>query len=271
MNKHISYRSSELLNTLLKSEKLFFTLAEAMKILKNSSPDAVRRLLSDMSKRGLLLRIKDGVYNIIPYEKDSADYLPNWHLTAEAFVHPAKYYIGFYSALDIYGLITQPSLTEQIVTERQFVPKYRVLKNVKFEFITMGKRFFGYNKTWIDDFNKVYCSDLEKTILDCLYMPGSANGITEIIKAISGSINKLNPEKLLSYLDKFNSQAVYKRLGFILQNLGRLKELREKISSRIGTSYSLLDPSLPSQGKYNSQWKIIDNIEIESALKSILT
>lgn len=271
MNKHISYRSSELLNSLLKNDKLFFTPDEAMEILNNSNPAAVRRLLSDMAKRGLLLRIKDGVYNIIPYEKDAGNYLPNWHLTAEAIVQPGKYYIGFYSALDIHGLITQPALTEQVVTEKQIVPKFRILKKVKFEFITMGTRFFGYNKTWIDDFNKVYCSDIEKTIIDCLYMPGSANGITEIIKAISKISGKINPEKLLSYLNKFNSQAVYKRLGFILQNLGELKDLREEVIKHVGNSYTLLDTSFPPKGKYNSQWKIIDNIEIDSALKSIMT
>lgn len=271
MKKHVSYRSSELLNSLLKNEKSFFTLAEAMKILNNSNPAAVRRLLSDMSKRGLLLRIKDGLYSIIPYDREPEGYFPNWHLTAEAIAQPQKYYIGFYSALDIYGLITQPALIEQIVTEKQIVPKYRILKKVKFEFITLGSRFFGYNKTWIDDFNKVYCSDPEKTILDCLYMPDKANGITEIVKAISLFKNKLNNEKLIDYLDKFNSQAVYKRLGFILQNMGELKELRESMLKKIKNSYTMLDPSFSREGNYNSQWKIIDNVGIESSLKAVTT
>ncbi|HAB53147.1 MAG TPA: transcriptional regulator, partial [Ignavibacteriales bacterium] len=71
MNKHISYRSSELLTSLLQNGKSFFTLAEAGKILSKSDPAAVRRLVSDMTKRGLILRIKDGLYTIIPYEKDA--------------------------------------------------------------------------------------------------------------------------------------------------------------------------------------------------------
>ena len=78
MNKHISYRSSELLDSLLKVGKSFFTLGEAVEILSNSDPAAVRRLLSDMTRRGLILRIKDGLYAIIPYEKDPEPYLPNW-------------------------------------------------------------------------------------------------------------------------------------------------------------------------------------------------
>jgi predicted transcriptional regulator of viral defense system len=271
MKKHISYRSSELLNSLLQNGKSFFTLGEAVEILSKSDPAAVRRLLSDMTKRGLILRIKDGLYSIIPYEKDAENYFPDWHVTAEALVQPQKYYIGFYSALDIHGLITQPSLIEQVVTEKQIVPKYRTIKKVRFEFITMGKRFFGYNKTWIDDFNKVYCSDLEKTILDCLYFPGKANGVAEIVKAINKSLSKLDQEKLLTYLSQFNSQAVNKRLGFILENMNELKDLREEINKEISSSYTLLDPSLPKKGKHNARWKIIDNIGIDSAIKSVMT
>ena len=41
---------------------------------------------------------------------------------------------------------------------------------------------------WIDNFNKVLCSDLEKTFLDCLFKPDYAGGIVEVARAIvSGS------------------------------------------------------------------------------------
>lgn len=272
MNKHISYRSSELLSSLNEGEKQFFSISDAIKSLPSSSYSTIRKLLSDMTNRGLILRINKGLYKVIPYEKNSEEYFPNWHLVAEAMVQPHLYYIGFFSALDIHGLITQPSLVEQIVTEIQIVPKYRVIKNVKFEFITLKEnRFFGYEKTWIDDFNKIYCSNLEKTIIDCLYKPNSANGITEIIKAIYESREKLNTGKMLEYLEKFNAQIVYKRLGFLLRHLDLFQELREEIQSKITGSYTLLDPSLPKNGKHHSQWSIIDNTGIDSAVKSILT
>jgi len=272
MNKHISYRSSELLSSLNEGEKQFFTISDAINFLPSSSYSTIRKLLSDMTNRGLILRINKGLYKVIPYEKNSEEYFPNWHLAAEAMVQSHLYYIGFFSALDIHGLITQPSLVEQIVTENQIVPKYRVIKNVKFEFITLKEnRFFGYERTWIDDFNKVNCSDLEKTIIDCLYKPNSANGITEIIKAIYESRGKLNISKMLEYLEKFNAQVVDKRLGFLLQHLDLFQELREEIQSKITSSYTLLDPSLPKNGKHHSQWSIIDNTGIDSAVKSILT
>ncbi len=272
MNKHISFRSSKLLESLNRQEQKYFSIVDAMMILSSSKPSTVRRLLADMTKRGLILRVKDGLYNVIPYEKNSKEYIPNWHLTSVAIAQPYDYYLGFYTALDIHGLVTQPSLKEQIVTENQIVPKYRFVKEIKFEFINLQKnRFFGYEKTWIDDFNKVNCSDLEKTIIDCLYKPNLANGIVEVAKAIFKSRGKINSDKMLMYLEKFNAQVVYKRLGFILQNLKILLELKTDIRERVSNSYTLLDPSLPKSGKHYSEWKIVDNVGIDNILNSIET
>ncbi len=272
MKKHISYRSSELLNVLNKEQKQFFTISDAIKILPSSSYATVRRLLSDMTNRGLILRIKDGLYRVIPYEINSEEYFPNWHLAAEAIVQPLSYYIGFYSALDIHGLITQPSLTEQVVTEKQMIPKIKMVRDVKFEFITLNKKwFFGFEKTWIDDFNKIYCSDYEKTIIDCLYKPSYGGGITEIVKAIYRKSNEVDQNKLVSYLNRVDSQVVIKRLGFVLQHLGILESLRKEIKTKVSNSYAYLEPSLPKKGKHTSEWKIIDNSNIESVIKSIET
>lgn len=272
MNKSISYRSSELLDGLISLKKEFFTLKEASEILSGKDNTTVRKLLSDMTKRGVIMRIKEGLYHRIPYEQQPEQYLPNWHLTAEAMVQPKVYYIGFYSALDIHGLITQPSMVEQVVTHKQLKPKVQQVKNVRFEFITLSKkRFFGYKNHWIDDFNKVNCSDLEKTFLDCLYKPDYAGGITEITKALYKSREKIQPIRFQEYLEKFNTQAVYKRLGFIINELGLFQELQDYITGKITSSYTPLDSSLDKHGSYNSRWGIIDNMDFKTVLDSIKT
>ena len=280
MNKSVSYRSSALLEGLIRQKKEFFTLKEALAILSGRDNTTVRKLLSDMTKRGVIVRIKEGLYHRIPYEQQPDQYFPNWHLTAEAMAQPKEYYIGFYSALDIHGLITQPSMTEQVVTHNQVKPKVRQVKNawaepsrsVRFEFITLRKnRFFGYKKHWIDDFHKVNCSDLEKTFLDCLYKPHYAGGITEITKALYKSSDKLQPAKFPEYLEKFNTQAVYKRLGFIIGTLELYPELQNFIAGKISSSYAPLDPSLDKHGNYSAKWGIIDNIDFKTVLDSIKT
>jgi len=272
MNKNISYRSSQLLNALINQKKEFFTLKDASEILFGKDNTTVRKLLSDMTKRGVIMRIKEGLYHRIPYEQKPDQYFPNWHLTAEAMVQPKDYYIGFYSALDIHGLITQPSMVEQVVTQKQVKPKTQKVKNVRFEFITLSKnRFFGFKKQWIDDFYKVNCSDLEKTFLDCLFKPDYAGGITEITKALYKSRNKLQPTKFYDYLEKFDTQAVYKRLGFIVNQLGLFPEIQDFITKKISSSYAPLDPSLLKHGNCFSKWGIIDNIDFKAVLDSIET
>lgn len=272
MQKLISYRSSELLTGLSKAGKDFFNLREAESILSQKKKSSVAKLLHDMVKRGLIMRIKDGVYHRIPYEQNAETYFPNWHLTAEALAQPKEHYIGFYSALAIHGLITQPSMVEQIVTQEQMHPHSKQIKNVRFEFITLGKnRFFGYSKTWTDDFHKVNCSDPEKTFIDCLYMPGHGGGITETAKALYKYREKINTERMKEYLEKFNTQAVYKRLGFILEQLGILPELRNFIVGKISASYTPLDPSLPPNGNHYSKWKVIDNVDFRTVRHSIYT
>ncbi len=272
MKKSISYRSSELLRSLISLKKEFFTLKEASEILSGKDNTTVRKLLSDMARRGLIMRIKEGLYHRIPYEPHPDQYFPNWHLTAEAMVQPKEYYIGFYSALDIHGLITQPSMVEQVVTHKQVKPKVQRVKNVRFEFITLSKkRFFGYKKHWIDDFLKVNCSDLEKTFLDCLYKPDYAGGITEITKALYKTREKFQLIRFQEYLEKLDTQVVYKRLGFIIHELNLFPELQGFITGKISSSYAPLDPSLDKHGNFNSKWGIIDNIGFKTVLNSIKT
>lgn len=47
---------------------------------------------------------------------------PDWHLIAEYLAQHADHYVGYYSALQIHNLITQPTLKEQIVVSKQIRP-----------------------------------------------------------------------------------------------------------------------------------------------------
>ena len=272
MQKNISYRSSELLSKLVLTGKEFFSSKEALVLLPEVKHSAGIKLLHDMTKRGLLMRLKEDLYHRIPYEQDAETYFPDWHLAAEAIASPKEYYIGLYSALSIHGLITQPSLVEQVITQQQMKPQHQQVKKVRFEFITMNEeRFFGHEKKWIDDFNKVNCSDLEKTFIDCLYLPSRAGGITEIARAFYKSKDKLQPQRLLEYLEKFNTQAVNKRLGFMLEQLKLFPDVQKSISEKINPSYTPMDPSLPKKGKHYSKWRIIDNFDFRMVRQAITT
>ena len=271
-NKYISTQSGTLLSYLNEQEITCFDYSLAQKALPNSKASAVRELLSSMTKRGLLMRLKEGVYHIIPYEQNAEIFMPDWHLIAEHLVNDTKHYIGYYSALQIHNLITQPSLKEQIVVSKQLRPSEIQIKDISFQFIYHNeKHFFGAKKIWIDSFNKVMCSDLEKTIIDCLFKPDYAGGIVEIARAIYISKDKIKYNTLLEYAKKFNSQAVIKRLGFLLEILEINTNILDELQKLKTTSCITLDTELPKTGKRISRWSIQQNLEIETIKSAIYT
>jgi predicted transcriptional regulator of viral defense system len=271
-HKYISTQSNELLSYFNGQNRACFDYAEASNALPESKESTVRELLSDMTKRGLLMRLKDGVYYIIPYEQNAESFMPDWHLIAEHLVNNAKHYIGYYSALQIHNLITQPSLKEQIVVSKQIRPSEIKIKNISFQFIYHNdKHFFGAKKIWVDNFNKVLCSDLEKTFIDCLFKPDYAGGIVEIARAIYNSKNKIRFDTLLEYAKKFNSQAVIKRLGFLLETFEINNSIIDELQKLKTASYVVLDTELPKTGKRNSRWSIQQNLETETIKSAIYT
>jgi predicted transcriptional regulator of viral defense system len=60
--KNTSYRSNTLLDNLIKVKRLWFDINTAYRLLPDSNPDAVKKLLSDMTKRGLLMRVKERIF-----------------------------------------------------------------------------------------------------------------------------------------------------------------------------------------------------------------
>ena len=271
-NKYISTQSNELLSYFNRQNRNCFDYSLACKALPYSKASAIRELLSDMTKRGLLMRLKEGVYYIIPYEQNAETFMPDWHLIAEHLVNDAKHYIGYYSALQIHNLITQPSLKEQIVVSKQIRPSEIKIKYVSFQFIYHNdKHFFGAKKIWIDSFNKVLCSDLEKTIIDCLFKPDYSGGIVEVARAMYTSKDKINYDTLLEYARKFDSKAVIKRLGFLLEILDINTQIIDDLQKMKTDSYVVLDTELPKSGKRISRWSIQQNLETETIISAIYT
>ncbi|MBK7344159.1 MAG: type IV toxin-antitoxin system AbiEi family antitoxin domain-containing protein [Saprospiraceae bacterium] len=271
-HKFISTQSNEILTYFNQMHKDCFDYSEAIAALPDSKESALKELLSDMVRRGLLMRLKKGLYYIIPYEQEAKTFMPDWHLIAGQITKGTKHYIGYYSALQLHNLITQPSLKEQIVVAKQIRPSTLKIKNTAFQFIYHNeKHFFGSKKIWIDHFNKVECSDLEKTFVDCLFKPDYAGGIVEVARAIYISRDKIKFEKLLEYTQRFESQAVIKRLGFLLETLEIESGITKKLLKSKTASYVLLDTELPKSGKMISRWSIQQNLETETIQSAIYT
>ena len=262
--------SDRLISQFMKQDQSCFNIEEVYQEFPEVSKGAIRELLSSMTRRGKISRLKEGVYTIIPLGESRLTYIPEWHLLTKHLVESAEYYIGYYAALQIHNLITQPSLKQQIVVSKQLKKSRLKIQKIEFQFIYHNKNhFFGSKKIWINQFDRVLCSDLEKTIIDCLFKPEYAGGIVEIAKAIYESKDKLDFDKLLKYTIQFQSQSVIKRLGYLLELLNIHTDITLSLLTLRSNSYATLDTELPKEGKRLSRWKILKNID-EETIKSAL-
>lgn len=270
--KNVSSRSGEVLSHFNSNNIVCFSHNAVRELFPHTNDSTIRELLSDMTRRGLLMRIKEGLFYIIPYDQEPETFMPDWHLLAQYLIIDSKYYIGYYSAMQIHSLITQPALKEQVVVNKQIKPSTLKVKDIPFQFIYHNpKHFFGERKIWVDSYNKVQCSDLEKTFVDALFKPEYVGGITEIAKALYKVKEKADFNKLLEYSKKFDSHAVIKRLGYLLELLEIQTPIISELQKRKTNSYFLLEPTHPKQGKMIARWNIQENIDSQSILSPIFT
>ena len=252
--------SAKLIRKLYDENRSVFEISRAQRILGNSY-NSTKDLLKDLVKRNIIVRLKAGKYLIIPPEIGSGkNYLGNWYIAAKEVINSPQYYISFYSAMNYWGMLTQPLLKIFVATpKRQVVP--REMKG-KMIFVTVKENsIWGIKEEWIERKEKIRISDIEKTMIDCLTFPQHCGGITEIAKGIWIVKEKINQKKLLRYVKKQDRNVVAKRLGYLLEILDiddsdMYFELQKYVKDR----YDLLDPTLSFKRINKNSWRLVDNV-----------
>ena len=250
-----------------------FTYQDVMSEYPDTNRIYLSKVLSGMVEKGMLIKLNRNLYHIVPSSADANTYIPDWHLVAKYLMNGKDYYIGYYSAMHIHGLITQPSLKEIIVTNLQVKPSLKKIRGIEFQFVYhINARFFGYKSTWIDQHEKVMVSDLEKTLVDAVTRPQLCGSIVEIGKALYESREKINLQKLFDYLNHNESQAAIKRYLFLTDLLGiDWTAHHEKMLKNIGSSFSLLDTTGSDHGRKDSRFGLKINIDTETIKYAIFT
>lgn len=252
--------SAMLLNALYVNNKLIFSINDASRIL-GFNHNSVKKLLYKMKKRNLIINIKSGKYIIVP-EGVKGEYVGNWHIVAREIANSSEYYISHYSAMEMHNMLTQPLNKVYISSPKRQLPPKKFKDRFQFIYIKHSK-IWGIEESWVTNQDKVRVSDIERTIIDCLWQPNYAGGVSEIAKGIWIIKGKINFNRLIKYCNKFNKYVVNKRLGFILQHLGIENNISNQLKNMSNKRYDILDPSLPINVKYKNEWNLIANLNPE--------
>jgi len=237
---YMAMRSYEVVETLRKSRKAIFSPSDITKITGQSG-SGVYVLINRLHNKGLITKPLKGVISLShdPFVISSQLYPPS--------------YISFITALYLHGKIQQVINLIFIVTAR----KRRQIEvfGMDVQFVTLKRAMiFGYKKERKEN-SYVVVADVEKAIIDCLYLPRYCR-LADIIAILEEG--DVDIRRLIEYARMSESEAVERRLGYLLDLIGLKHDIRPKSK----TSYKL-NPSIKEKGEFDNKWRIYVNEAIK--------
>ena len=261
-----------------------FSFQDVVRNFPEKDPSHLARTLTDMVGRGMLSKITRDTYLIIPPQADPETYVPDGLQVAKYIMRNKEYYIGYGSALKIHGLTLQINETtshseagvsedrDYVVTNKQIKPAIRTFRGITYQFIKHHTtRFFGFDSMWINQYEQVMISDLEKTIVDSVTYPRFCGGIGEVGKALFQSKNRTDQDKLFYYLARQMNKSAKKRFLFLSDLLGLEWTIEhERMMKELGTGISLLDSAGLDQGPIRRRFGLKINVDPNELKNNIL-
>jgi predicted transcriptional regulator of viral defense system len=248
---------SKLLFALEELEASVFSFDEAKKAMEISS-DSLKNVIYRLKKKKRVIEIKRGKYLFVPARAGPEGNWSEYTFRALPKLLGENYYVGFWTALNYWGMTEQHPLVCFVATTKR--AKDFEFSNQKIKFVTVsGKKFFGFEKQKAKgaDFN---VSGREKTIIDCLLFPQHCGGISEAAKGLWNARKEINWEKLVEYAEKAGVGAASRRLGFILEELKLRKDIQKKLWKDF-VGFAWADPSSgKKEFRYNKKWGLKVNI-----------
>ena len=242
---------------------LLFTLDDVAKITKLKATSA-RSFTRQLVKRGVATRLRPGLFILVPFELGrEREYLGNPYVVARELMGDKSYYISHASAMDIHQMTTQPQLVIHVSSPKAM--RNRTILGTEFRFIRCDQHdFFGFAESWVDKQEKVFVSDLERTVLDGLKAPKHSGGITEVAKGFWMHRSEMDIPKLINYAKRLDISSVISRLGFLMEvlSIGSPSDLAV-LQKKVNAAYVPLDPSLPAEGKFMARWRLRLNVTAE--------
>jgi len=261
--KTLGPRAAQLFTELNEQRRTTFALSD-VEAITHLSASSARNLVHKAQQRGLVTRLKPGLYNLVPFELGRAtEHIGNPYLIAREVAGNAPYYLSHGTALELHRMLTQPNLIIYVSCARRIRPQ--MIGGYEYQFVLVTEaQMFGIAKHWVTKEQCVMISDMERTIIDSLRRPDLAGGITEIAKGLWMKRDSLNIERLIEYALRLDVGAVLRRLGYLLERNGMANETTlQPLRNKLSATYQRLDPVLPQEGSFLSRWRLRLNVSPE--------
>ena len=224
-----------------------FTKKDIEKIVQNSK--TAESFLTRSLKKGYIKRIKQNYYVAMDIVNNCPLY--NKYIIATKLDH--SNYISYHSALEYYGVKNQVFYEVYVSTEKRFT-------NFEFEGISYKYINSKYDFGIVQD-DKVRITDKERTFIDCIDKTELAGGNEELIMCLE-LFGKLDGNKILEYLKKYNSSKLYGKVGFFLElfkeHYGVEQDIIEECRSKSENKKLYFNEETKRmKSKYIKEWNLV--------------
>ena len=234
-----------------------FSVSQAADLLGLELP-RTRRMLAHLTSQGWLTRIRPNLYTTVPLDAtDPAEWREDpWVVAARTF-EPG--YIGGWSAAEHHGLTEQLFRDVVVATAYPARERHPVIQDTPYRVkVVAEEKLFGTTFVWRGRV-RIAVSDPTRTVVDVLDDPSLGGGIRHVAEIVETYFAEpfRDDRRLLEYAERLGNRTVYKRLGYLVDVLGLdAPELIAACRDRLSSGFSLLDPSLPAQGRYTRRWRL---------------
>jgi predicted transcriptional regulator of viral defense system len=221
------------------------------------------RKLARWAEAGWMRRVRRGLYIPVPVDVENPGSWAEDAMVVATTVWEPCYFTGW-TAANHWGLTEQTFRTVVLkTTVRVRHASVEILnRNYLVTHVPSAELAWGLTTIWYDDV-RLRIADPARTVIDVLDMPKLGGGIRHSADILIAYLAEHDPSRLVDYAERLNNRAVYKRLGYLLEQLGRAESaLIEASQTRISSGISLLDPDGPETGERNARWRLRVNARI---------
>lgn len=220
------------------------------------APSDASKILARWTKQGWLRRIERGVYVAAEIDSLGSELVLEdpWILVPTLF---APGYIGGRTAAMHWDLTEQIFNDVFVVTSVRKRQKEQRRHGITFtlRYIDPGK-IFGTKKIWRGH-TQVEISDPHRTIIDMMNDPSVGGGIQMVRDCFAEYMKRrdCNFESLIEYAERLGNGAVFKRMGYVAEELSAPSTFMEACFERRTTGNIKLDPTL-SPDHLVTRWRV---------------
>lgn len=221
--------------------------------------------LAGLHERGWIVRLRRGLYHILPVEAAAAGQttVEDPWILAMALYHPG--YIGGWSAAEHWGLTEQLFRSTFVVTSANVRDRNPTMLGAAFHVVKVSPaRIRGADSIWRGS-TRVRISNPERTLVDALRRPAWVGGVRHLAEILNRYLtdHPSDMKALRSELLRQRSGAAFKRAGYLLEeSLGELPDGLADLPALVSAGTIKLDPDLPELGTISTRWGLRINSRV---------